>query len=486
MKRATTTFCLAAAVAATTSIGFSPGSVSAATSSGGSAAQGSGETVPAEYAYEHQLRGQLGLSNGVTYLLGLHDDLEPGRRALVTKYGMVVTPEEAADLDLRQRIAETVQPEPLSAPNTPPPPRRPFYDYVAAHQEELVGEWIDQLADGLVHVVFTGHVEQHQAALGALFPFAGHLVVEQAPHPYSELVTGRSLIEQQVGRLRQEGVDLVSFGPDVRTDSVVVALTTLDARAEAALRAAVPGVPVSFVQSPPRHPTGDTMQSAPPVRAGQNIYTSDGNFIYSCTSSFIVTDGSSYYVSTAGHCGFGGAHSGGSTGNLWIQGPTGSGNYIIGTTRAVNFGSNDDAEILNLEVQGDKSAQIELDHTHCGFLGLSDCYNLRNVRNEENFPVGGEVACLSGARSGGEKCATVTAIDQCVTYGAPTNLTLCHQEFANYPAISGDSGGPWYQPQSSGTSLAQGIESGSDGQTSNYTQIVTAYSGLGTYFVVNS
>ncbi len=443
------------------------------------------DTAPAQYADEYRLRGQLGLSNGAAFLTGLHDDLGPTRRGLTTRYGITVTPAEAGDLDLRQQIAEAVQPDPLSSPNMAAKPGHAFYDYLAQHQAELVGEWIDQLADGTVHVVFTGHVAQHQAALRALFPFSGHLVVEGAAHAYAELSRGQSLLEQQAGTLRRDGADIVSFGPDVRSDSVVVALTSLDAHSEFLVQAAVPGIPVSFVQSPLRHLAGDLMQSAPPVRAGQNIYTSDGNFIYSCTSSFVVTDGSTFYVSTAGHCGFGGAYGGGSTSNLWIQGPDGSGGYILGSTHGVNFGPSDDAEVLNLEVQSDKSAQIELDHTHCGFLGLSDCYNLRNVRNEENFPVGGEVTCMSGARSGGEKCGTVTAIDQCVFYSAQ-NLTLCHQEFASYAAIPGDSGSAWYQPQSNGTSLAQGIESGSNGQTSNYTQIVTAYSGLGNYFVVNS
>src|SRR5215472_3460052 len=94
----------------------------------------------------------------------------------------------------------------------------------------------------------------------------------------------------------------------------------------------------------------------------------------------------------------------------------------------------------------------------------------------------GEVTCFSGAQSGNEHCTTVQAIDQCVHYNEQ-NLTLCHQETAGFAGIPGDSGGPWYLPQSTGTSMAQGLESGSNGTTSNYTQIATALSGLGNYYV---
>jgi hypothetical protein len=139
--------------------------------------------------------------------------------------------------------------------------------------------------------------------------------------------------------------------------------------------------------------------------------------------------------------------------------------------------------------QSDATSQIELSLTSCGFLCTSR--NPRNVHRQENFPTAGKVACVSGSYSGGEHCGSVTAIDQCVSYSSPESATVCSQEITNVTTvIPGDGGSPWYQPQSSGTSLALGIESDDETNTSahqevssNYTQITSALSGLGSYFV---
>ncbi len=87
----------------------------------------------------------------------------------------------------------------------------------------------------------------------------------------------------------------------------------------------------------------------------------------------------------------------------------------------------------------------------------------------------GEVTCLSLSNEGNEFCGNVTATDQCVDYAAQ-NTTVCNQVFSPLTVTEGDSGSPAYQPQTSGTSLAQGILSGMlNAGGSNYTQISAAF-----------
>jgi len=424
---------------------------------------------------DQRFREDMGFRSDLAYIdsLSVRADAGPREAAgLTTAWGAIMTRAEARDMALRQAIQDDVASPPLNADGRPARAPSAFSSYLASHRDEFAGDFIDQHADGAVTVLFTGHVAEHAAALAARFPFAGHLLVRAARYTYAELLDGTSVIARQASALSRAGTPITEVGPDIRANMVRIGVAYDNPAVERRLRGLFGQLPIEIKVAQPSSPTGQQGTNAPPVRAGQSIYRSAGgtNFV-GCTSAFVVNGPSGFYVATAGHCG--------SSGSKWIQGPfipCCSGSYVDGSMTASIFGDVDVA-VIHLLNQGDKSHDILLSFSSCGLFGLETCNNIWLTQGQENFPTSGEVTCFSGSVSGGEKCGNLIAIDQCVTYsGGPT---VCHQEFANFPDMHGDSGGPYYQPQSSGTSLALGIASGTNLTTqSNYTQITSALSGL--------
>jgi hypothetical protein len=126
-------------------------------------------------------------------------------------------------------------------------PARPFYNYLVAHRDEYAGEWIDQQRDGLVTVLFTGHVPDHARALAGLFPFSGHLEVRAAASRYDQLVDWSGRVSRDLNHLRTLGVAVVRVGPDVRTNAITVAVSGNVAEAERRLQATYPSYPIEVV-----------------------------------------------------------------------------------------------------------------------------------------------------------------------------------------------------------------------------------------------
>lgn len=423
-----------------------------------------------QLTYEQDFRAEFGLNSALSYITAVHAGSQGNT---VSAFGVLLTPSEAQDLDFRQKVAESAKPPVLV--NGHPEKPSPFYAYISAHTDEFAGEYIDQLNHGTVTVLFTGHLAQHAAALASLFPYPGYLRVAGARYTYAQLDRWAQDIANRTMELRSKGVPLVTSGPDVRANAIAVGFSVADAASEAEMRAEFPGVPFTFSIAPHATPHGTDSQVAPPVDAGEGIW--DVVAGYGCTAAFAVTGPTTaignLYSSSAGHCG--------PPGDAWDQGPQDTGSYLMGQATASQFGGmwgyglSVDAMVINDAHQGDVQHNIVISTYSCGFLGLSTCYNIRIVHGQESSPVVGESTCMSRAFSGGEHCSTVQSVNFCYTYtnllseGYPQDsATVCYLASANLFSISGDSGSPVYQPQTSGTSMAQGLVSG--GNSSGYTQ----------------
>ncbi len=100
--------------------------------------------------------------------------------------------------------------------------------YFAAHAATFAGSFIDEGGDHLV-VRFTDPPSAH-TDLRSAFAYPDALQVEQAPYSLAELQGLVAEINNAIGDLRAQGVDVVSVGVDQTADRVGVRVSTsLDA-----------------------------------------------------------------------------------------------------------------------------------------------------------------------------------------------------------------------------------------------------------------
>lgn len=424
----------------------------------------------AQQVNDRLFRQAFGFRSDDAYIKDLYDQVARGALPGASRnWAALLTAEEAADMTRRQQLGAIVGPSPLE---TDIARLTAFGRYLRSHIGEFSGEYFDQLADGAVVVLVKSSLNEHAAALARILgPLADHLRVVAAAHTYQELTTLTQRLADDSGWLRDHGVVLSAFGPDVPSNTVVAHVPADPKAVEFVLQSRYPGAPLRVIEGPPLRTTGANDTQAPPMMGGLEMWRCDATgclTAVACSSGFIVSNGSSYAVIGAGHCG---------GGFNWLQGsPYTLGDYFVGATATSYFGALGDAEVIPLVVQQDASHFVYLSTTSCGFLCTS--HNLRVIAGSEASTSVGEVTCASRTQEADEICGNVTAVDQCVTV-LPSNTIVCHQVFGNVPTIQGDSGGPFYQPQLSGTSLAQGIICCGDLQTfTSYTQIAAAFAAI--------
>jgi hypothetical protein len=443
-------------------------------------------------------RSSMGLPADPSYVRALHQEYIARVPGVLYAYGGIFTAAEYKTLAFRQHLTEFVSPQPAYAPGIAHATRTDaFYRYILANSGSYGGLYIDQKAGGIVTVLFTSDVNRNRRDLEKIFPFSGHLRVLKAAHTYASLLATTHQIAADVDTLRAQGVKLSTWGPDVQANMVRVGLSTLSPSSEALLRRLYPAVPLEFTTAPVAKITGTQDELSPPMKGGLGIWETESDA--GCTASFPLVGpawpggaGNTYW-STAGHCG--------PPDDLWNQGPQPpniQAGHTIGNAFYDTFGSewsngsqteNDAAAIADNTT--DMTKDIVLSDYSCGFLCTG--VNERVLHGMEQIPQPGESTCMSGAYSGGEHCSTIISIDNCITYsglqkeGFPNDTAqICNVAFANLNSTFGDSGSPVYQPETTGTSMAQGILSGCftnpDGSCaaeSIFTQIAEALTNLG-------
>lgn len=192
--------------------------------------------------------------------------------------------------------------------------------------------------------------------------------------------------------------------------------------------------------------------------------------IWWCTGAFTVKAGTTFYMSTAGHCG--------PTGTAWQQGYYESGAQLIhttgpmGTASSVQWGNNRmDAAIL-----GGGS------YWQGAVYGGQVAGSAWGVGGQSSVAVGSSI-CSDGSVTGENCSAKISAINACVnlqddTSGTTITVKVCNQALADSTSgvivQHGDSGGPVLQhtsvlDQVVGVGLVSG--GSSNGLHLNFTQI---------------
>lgn len=378
----------------------------------------------------------------------------------ILDYGTVLTPSEEVDILGRQQVDRYVSVGGDS----------PFSHYLQMHAPDFAGEWIDQRAGGVVHILFTSNVVRHQRDLVALFSWSSRLLsVSGAAVSWTSLTHGVAALARAQPSLAAGGVALVQVAPDVQNNRLDVGLAQVTPEAANAIEAVANGLPIALSQVVAPSAIGTQDPLYPPMRGGLGIYedNADGTAT-ACTTGFVLNGpanvwNSNNYVTTAGHCA--------PLGALWFQGnASGQNGVAVGQSTIVQNGqSNNDLAVIPLP-NGVSTNSVAISDYSCGLLCTG--VNVRIISSQDygNGTVG-TISCMSGAWSGGEMCGTIQSVNVCAqAQGGPL---LCNLNTANYVAVHGDSGGAVYQPQTNGTSIAQGSATLSDLKKTTWYEEIT-------------
>ena len=163
--------------------------------------------LPADIADAIIRRTDFGLRSDVEYVEAVHAAADSVRHDL----GLLVTPEEAADLDRRFEAQDDLGM--LAA-------------YGAEHFDTFGGMYIDQAAGGDVVLLFTRDVERHARAASALAPAGVAVRVRRVDFTEAEL--NEVLEGLDLASMNHAGLELVGAGVDIIRNVVTLEVKTND------------------------------------------------------------------------------------------------------------------------------------------------------------------------------------------------------------------------------------------------------------------
>jgi streptogrisin B len=248
--------------------------------------------------------------------------------------------------------------------------------------------------------------------IAAIVGLLAATVLLQSPATSASHQSGDARLKAASHGIRTSGVDGVAWYVDKATDKVMVTIDKTVSKSEVAKIRKSAGSSASDLVI--HHASG---KFRPDGSAGDAIYGGQ----YRCSLGFNVTDGSSYYFLTAGHCG--------QVADTWYV--DGGHSTEIGPTLDYSFPGNDFALV--------QYANPSLSHP--------GGYTAANAFVGENVTRTGST---TGTHSG-----TVQALNVSVSYSEGTVSGLIQ---TNVCAEGGDSGGPLYDGNS-----AIGLTSGGSG-----------------------
>ena len=161
--------------------------------------------LPADIADAILTRTSLGLRSDADYVEAVHAAPDSVRH----DFGILVTPEEAADLD--RRFAAQDDLGALAA-------------YGAEHSDTFGGMYIDQAAGGDVVLLFTRDVERHAIAASALAPAGVAVRVRQVDFTEAQL----NEVMDSLGPMNQPGLEMVGAWVDIIRNVVTLEVKTDD------------------------------------------------------------------------------------------------------------------------------------------------------------------------------------------------------------------------------------------------------------------
>ena len=163
--------------------------------------------LPADIADAILTRSSLGLRSDADYVEAVH----AARDSVRHDFGILVTPDEAADLDRRFEAQDDLGA--LAA-------------YGAEHPDTFGGMYIDQAAGGDVVLLFTRDVERHARAASALVPAGVAVRVREVDFTEAEL--NEVMDGLDLGSMNQPGLEMVSAYVDTIRNVVTLEVKTDD------------------------------------------------------------------------------------------------------------------------------------------------------------------------------------------------------------------------------------------------------------------
>ena len=153
----------------------------------------------------------------VREMLGLRADEEwvravtadPGAR---TTFGVPLTLAEEGELGERATSRQELQPV--------------LEQYGAEHPKEYAGLMIDQKKDGMLVILFTGHLEEHAAAIAKLVRPGAKLEVRRAGAASAELEALMNRINSDSDALQSVGVFVLAISTDELAGKLIVEVST--------------------------------------------------------------------------------------------------------------------------------------------------------------------------------------------------------------------------------------------------------------------
>lgn len=216
--------------------------------------------TPAQEAADERFRQTFGFDSDPIYIASLYARVANGTLPGANRsWGALLTADEAAEMMTRQRLVELTR---LPA----------FHAYVAAYSSEFGGEYFDQAAGGAVTVLFTANIDAHRSALSSILGSAARLRVVQVAHTEDELDRFARRVSADLVWLRDHGVAVTSFGPEVPANTVAIRVQSVTPAVLAVLQARYPGKPWRAVTASPARLLGETATEAPPMMGALRIW----------------------------------------------------------------------------------------------------------------------------------------------------------------------------------------------------------------------
>lgn len=374
---------------------------------------------------DRHFRESMGLRADREYISARRADMAAGRMSKVNmELGVPLTPDEKAEIDLRQRII------------TRSGPKIEAY-FSARPKAEFGGMLMDNRAGGMLTALTT---REPSVALGALKAVtsedSGRLVVRRVSLSLSVLEATKSAVWRDREVLHEDGVEVVGTGVDVRENKVVVNVARDPEQAVAKLeerygadRFLVEEVSANFAASRAQEPL--------PFKGGTQIITfqrSDGKGT-ACLSGFNAYRDDNgtrkYYLITAGHCTLVGKD------KEWLQGSDFFTSHYVGPATATDAGREGiaDAARVYIDTASRRSNKILVTPADIRTMLISQ---------KVGADVVGELVCLSVAVDRTLDCGEL--LKKSYDYGGKDTFgrtsTFPYGREVDADCDFGDSGGP--------------------------------------------
>ncbi|WP_373233419.1 S1 family peptidase [Cohnella sp.] len=289
--------------------------------------------------------------------------------------------------------------------------------------------YIDQARGGVYHLGLKD-INIDLTDIVDLFSDKSLIVVNKISKSEQDLDAIHESILSARGSLMESGIIVSEINTDVRNETVIIGIENLTQDKVIFLHNMF-GSYVTVREASGIEGTDRSLHYNP-LRGGTRITKNSGG---NCSVGFMVNDGYSNYVVTAGHCGQ----------DDYTQGGTSIG-YM--SFRTSGFNSNSDSGIIG--------QNTNLTYTGGRIYNTSSSHHSYNATQNASEDVVGESVCMSGASTttNAVQCGLIQSKNYTSSW---SGMTFNKQRLASYIAIPGDSGGTVFY---SGTNtVLKGVQS---------------------------